>query len=90
MSKTGRGATVPVLYSPECVELVFSEVKGRLLVLVDPFDLTSDTYCQCRHLLGGYLENALAPAGPVALLLLVGHAGRQGHHVLVDVGVALF
>ena len=27
MRKTGRGAAAPVLYSPECVESSFSEVR---------------------------------------------------------------
>src|SRR5215217_6443770 len=35
------------------------------------------------------LPISLAPAGPSALLLVVGHPGRQRHHVPVGVGVAL-
>jgi len=41
---------------------------------VDQSYPAADPSCQVRHLLGRYLEHALSPTRPRALLLLVGHA----------------
>jgi len=63
----------PTLYSPKCLEGEFSEGREQLS-RVNPFEPPTDTRDEGSHFLLGYIKHAATPAGPGALLILVGHA----------------